>query len=195
MDRQETSALLRRARDGNAEALEALYGRVAVRLLALIRLRLGRTLRGRIDSGDVLQAVLLKSFEHLQQFEESDSASLMSWLARIAENEIRDRADHQHRQRRDVRREVPFEAAHAEIAAGVRSALTQLVLDERAKRLERAIESLDDHYREVVLLRSFEELSFREIGARLGKSEDACRMLYARAMAALTTRVIADAGR
>jgi RNA polymerase sigma-70 factor (ECF subfamily) len=195
MDRQETSALLRRARDGNAEALEALYGRVAARLLALIRLRLGRTLRGRIDSGDVLQAVLLKSFEHLQQFEESDSASLMSWLARIAENEIRDRADYQHRQRRDVRREVPFEAAHAEIAAGVRSALTQLVLDERAKRLERAIESLDDHYREVVLLRSFEELSFREIGARLGKSEDACRMLYARAMAALTTRVIADAGR
>ncbi len=194
MDREETTALLHRAREGNADALEALYGTVAPRLLALIRLRLGRTLRRQLDSRDVLQAVLLKSFEHLHQFEQSDSASLMSWLARIAENEIRDRADYQHRQRRDVRLEVPIETAHAEVAVQVRSALTQMVLDERAERLERAIESLADHYREVILLRSFEELSFREIGARLGKTEDACRMLYARAMAALTTRVTTDAG-
>jgi DNA-directed RNA polymerase specialized sigma24 family protein len=38
----------------------------------------------------------------------------------------------------------------------------------------------------VILLRKFEELSFAEIGERLGKSPDACRMLLARAMTALT---------
>ena len=36
-----------------------------------------------------------------------------------------------------------------------------------------------------------EELSFREIGARLDKSEDACRMAFARAMTALTLRIAA----
>jgi len=36
------------------------------------------------------------------------------------------------------------------------------------------------------MLRKFEELSFKEIGERLGKSPDACRMLLARAMTALT---------
>ena len=36
------------------------------------------------------------------------------------------------------------------------------------------------------MLRKFEELSFREIGARMGRSEDACRMLLARALTALT---------
>jgi RNA polymerase sigma-70 factor (ECF subfamily) len=193
MDRHESTALLRRAREGQRDALDALYQRVGGRLLAFIRLRLGRTLRAQLESRDILQATFLKSFEHLQQFEQSDGASLMAWLARIAENEIRDRADFQNRQRRDARLEVPLETAHAGVAAGMRSALTQVILDERAEHLEEALEALDPHYRDVIILRSFEELSFREVGARLGKSEDACRMLFARAMAALTMRMAAHA--
>ena len=191
MDRQETARLLRRARDGEREALDALYQCVGAKLLAFIRLRLGRSLRSQLESRDVLQATLLKSFEHLQQFEQSDGASLMAWLTRIAENEIRDRADFHTRQRRDVRAEVPLDTGHAGVAAAARSALTQVILDERAERLEAALETLEPHHREVIILRSFEELSFPEIGARLGKSEDACRMLFARAMAALTMRMAA----
>ncbi len=193
MDRQETTRLLRQAREGQPDALDALYQRVGARLLALIRLRLGRSLRSQLESRDILQATLLKSFEHLQQFEQGDSASLMAWLGRIAENEIRDRVDYHNRQRRDARLEVPLETAHAGVAAAMRSALTQLLIDERAGCLEEALESLDPHHREVIILRGYEELSFPEIGARLGKSEDACRMLFARAMAALTMRMAAHA--
>ena len=40
--------------------------------------------------------------------------------------------------------------------------------------------------RELIVLRKLEELSYREIGERMGKSPDACRMLLARAMTALT---------
>jgi len=192
MDRRESTALLRRARQGEQDALNALYERVAGRLLGFIRLRLGRSLRAQLESRDILQATFLKSFEHLHQFEQSDSGSLMGWLARIAENEIRDRADYQQRQRRDARLEVPLETAHADIAAAMRSALTEVLHDERAERLEDALESLEPRHREVIILRAFEELSFREIGARLAKSEDACRMLYARAMAALTMRMAGD---
>ena len=192
MDRRESTALLRRARQGEQDALNALYERVAGRLLGFIRLRLGRSLRTQLESRDILQATFLKSFEHLHQFEQSDTGSLMGWLARIAENEIRDRADYQQRQRRDARLEVPLETAHADIAAAMRSALTEVLHDERAERLEDALESLEPRHREVIILRAFEELSFREIGARLAKSEDACRMLYARAMAALTMRMAGD---
>lgn len=193
MEREQTTRLLRQARAGEPQALDTLYERVAGRLLALIRLRLGRGLRARLESRDILQATLLKSFEHVQQFEQGDGVSLMAWLARIAENEIRDRADYYKRQRRDARLEVPLETAHTGIAAAMRSALTRMLFDERAERLEEALESLDAHYREVIVLRSYEELSFSEIGARLGRSEDACRMLYARAMAALTMRMTAHA--
>ena len=65
---------------------------------------------------DILQATLLKSFEHLPQFEQSDNASFMAWLAKIAENEIRDQADRQGRQRRDARLEVRLETGDDVVA-------------------------------------------------------------------------------
>jgi RNA polymerase sigma-70 factor (ECF subfamily) len=186
MDRAESSALLRAARAGSAEALDRLYAQVAGRLLGFIRVRMGPSLRARLESRDILQSTLLKSFERIDQFEGDTGGSLMAWLARIAENEIRDRADHAHRARRDVGREVPIEPAAARVAAHVRSALSQAVLTEDAERIERALESLEPPHREVIILRKYEELGFREIAARMGRSEDACRMLLARAMAALT---------
>jgi RNA polymerase sigma-70 factor (subfamily 1) len=181
-----TTGLIRDAKAGSPAAIERLYERHAPRLLAFIRLRLGRTLRAHLESRDILQAALLRSFERLPQLEGSGEGELMAWLMRIAENEIRDRADYYQRQRRDAAREVPLDEAHAAIAAGIRSMSSRIVLDEEAARLERAIERLSDAHREVILLRQFEELGYREIASRLGRSEDACRMLLARAMAALT---------
>ena len=67
-------------------------------------------------------------------------------------------------------------------------------MTEEAERLEAALETLSPAHREIILLRKFEELSFAEIGRRLGKSEDACRMLLARAMTALTL-TLAEIGR
>ena len=187
MTRQESTALLRAAREGSPEALGQLYERCAGRLLAIIRLRMGRDLRARVESRDILQNTLLKSFQRLEQFEGGDGASLLAWLARIAENEIRDQADFQHRQRRDVAAGVSLDDTHApQLVARVRSALSQVMLGEEAATLERALERLDPDHREVIVLRKLEELSFREIGARMGRSEDACRMLLARALTALT---------
>ena len=54
------------------------------------------------------------------------------------------------------------------------------------ERVERALQALDEPYREIIVLRKFAELSYQEIGERLGKSPDACRMLLARALTALT---------
>ena len=178
---------LRQARAGSEPALDALFERVAGRLLALIRLRLGRPLRARLESRDILQASLLRAFQHLDQLQGDDSAALMAWLARIAENEIRDQADFHGRQRRDAAQDVPLEdPVLGGLAERIRSQATRLILDEEAERLERAMETLDEPHREVILLRKYEELSFEEIGRRMGRSPDACRMLLARALTALT---------
>jgi RNA polymerase sigma factor (sigma-70 family) len=188
MDGQETVALMDRARAGSAAALDELYTRCAGKLLPLIRLRMGPSLRAELESRDVLQAVLLKSFQRIGQFDGSETGSLMAWMARIAENEIRDRADYQGRQRRDAARRVPLEEA-AELPQPVRSALTQAILNEEGRRVERGLEALTASQREIIVLRQFEELTFREIAERLAKTEDACRMMFARAMAALTLKL------
>ena len=185
----ETGAeLLQRARAGSPEALNALYERCAGRLLAFIRLRLGPDLRSRLESRDILQAAMVKSLEHLHDFRGQETGSLMGWLARIAEHEIRDCADYHHRQRRDAAREMPL-MDDAPLPAVTRSALSRVILDEEAQRLEKALDALPEAQREVILLRKFEELSFAEIGQRLGRTEDASRMLLARAMTALTLKL------
>jgi RNA polymerase sigma-70 factor, ECF subfamily len=186
MTRAESTALLRAAREGSADALGALYERYGTRLLAFIRLRMGRDLRARVESRDILQATFLKSFERLAQFEGGDGPSLMGWLVRIAENEVRDQVDFQHRQRRDVAAGVPLDDAGSRVAAPGRSALSQAIMAEESDRLARALESLEPAHRDVIVLRKLEELSFKDIAARLQRSEDACRMLLARAMVALT---------
>lgn len=183
----DTGQLLEQARGGSDSALEAFYARAARKLLPLIRLRLGRTLRAEMESRDILQAVLLKSFSRLSQVQ--DPGAVMAWLARVAENEIRDRADYATRQRRDAARRAPIDGRAEAVPAPVRQALSQVILTERLEALEQALESLPEAQREIIVLRTLEELSFVEIGTRLDKSADACRMAFARAMAALTVRV------
>ncbi|HSK08375.1 MAG TPA: sigma-70 family RNA polymerase sigma factor [Vicinamibacterales bacterium] len=189
MPHLDSTVLVERARAGSADALNELYARYGRRLLGLIRLRMGRGLRDRLDSGDILQATLLRSFERIGQFRGEAGGSFMAWLARIAENEIRDRADFHGRQRREAARAVPIEAAGQAVTSHVRTAVSQLIADEEAARLERVLDTLEAAHREVILLRKFEELSWGEIAARMDRTEDACRMLLTRAMVALTWRM------
>ena len=188
MPSSDTADLLARARAGSPEALNIVYQRVSARLLAYVRLRMGRDLRSRLESRDILQAALLKSFEKIGDFRGTETRSLMAWLARIAEHEIRDSVDHLHRQRRDAARETPLDDA-VPLPAITRSALSRVILAEEAEGLEQAIDGLSADHRDVILMRKFEELSFAEIAQRTGRSEDACRMLLARAMTALTLRL------
>ena len=182
----ETRELFERARGGPPEAMNAFYERCARKLLPLIRLRLGRTLRSELESRDILQVVLCKSFERLAQVK--DPSAVMGWLARMAENEIRDHADYHGRERRDAALRSPIEDA-AHVPAPVRQALSVVILTEEAARLERAMDALPDAQREIIVLRRLEERTFPEIAAALGKSEDACRMAFSRAMAALTLKL------
>jgi RNA polymerase sigma-70 factor (ECF subfamily) len=186
--REKTGDLLLRAREGSREALGLLLGGCGERLLALIRLRLGPSLRDRVESRDVLQSTLLKALVHIEDFRGERRESLMAWLARIAHNEIRDVAAFHSRQRRDADRTLAVGGSQEldRLAADVRSQTRRIALDEQAARLERALETLSPEQREVILLRQLEELPFAEVATRMGRGPDACRMLLARAMAALT---------
>ena len=184
----ETEDLLRRAREGSREALGLLLGGCGERLLTLIRLRLGPSLRERVESRDVLQATLLKALLHIDGFRGTRRESLMAWLARIAQNEIRDAADFHGRQRRQVGRTVAMGGTQEldGLAADVRSETSRIALNERSLRLLAALEALSPEHREVIVLRQLEERPFAEVAGQMGRSEDACRMLLARAMATLT---------
>jgi RNA polymerase sigma factor (sigma-70 family) len=83
---------------------------------------------------------------------------------------------------------VPIEDA-AEVPAPIRHALSQAIVSRQTESLEAALEELGEAQREIIVLRKLEELTFPEIARRLDKSEDACRMAFSRAMAALTLKL------
>jgi len=139
-----------------------------------------------MESRDILQAVLCKSIGRLDNVKEP--AAVMAWLARIADNEIRDQADYYKRRQRDAAMRAPIEDA-ADVPAPIRHALSQAIVSRQTEALEAALEELGDAQREIIVLRKLEELTFPEIASRLGKSEDACRMAFSRAMAALTLKL------
>ncbi len=189
MNAEPSSLLFDRARGGSPDAVGALFERYGDRLHALIRLRLGPQLRRRLESRDILQATMLKAFRGIDRFDGSGSRSLMAWLGTIAQAEICDQADFHGRQKRATARETSLDGKVEPVVQRVRTEASRLQLQADSEQLERAIDALSEPYREVILLRSFEELSFREIGERLDKTADASRMLFARAMAALTLKM------
>jgi len=184
MDRGETTQLLIKARDGDAQALDDLCARVGSRLLAIVRLRLGQSLAARVDAEDVAQETLLKAFRHIRDFERDTSRSLFAWLAIIAGRVIADLAAFHHQPKRDFAKTV--DALSDRLSAGLRSGLSRLIADESLAELERGLAALSEAQRQVILLRFLEERSFREIGALTDRSEDAARMAFNRAMTRLT---------
>jgi RNA polymerase sigma-70 factor (ECF subfamily) len=189
---RDSSVLLRRAREGSREALDTLLADCGERLLAFIRLRLGADLRAQLESGDILQMTLLRAFQNIDRFEGTSRRKLQAWLSVIAQNVLRDQVDFAKREKRDASRTVPLRDDMEEIPADLRSEVSQLILKDEARRVERALESLEPLHREVILLRKYEELSFQEIAQRLGRSPDACRMLLARALTTLADRMRAS---
>ncbi|MCH9648223.1 MAG: RNA polymerase sigma factor [Deltaproteobacteria bacterium] len=186
MNQLDDRRLIREAKEGSGEALNKLFDRYGARLLSLIRLRMGRSLRQQLESQDLLQQTMLKAFQRIDQFAGGGETSLMGWLGAIARNEVHDQVKYFRRGGRDVARAVPLEAVGEAMAQQLRTEVSRLHLLAQAQALENAIESLQERHREILLLRRFEELTFPQIGKQLGKSPDACRMLYSRAMAALT---------
>lgn len=191
MDRENTSILLRQARGGSLEALGQVIQLVGDRLLAYIRLRLHGPLRAQVESRDILQATLLHAFERFDQFEGSGRDTLMGWMAAIAKHEILGAAEFHGRQKRDVGKQISLAelGSSQEVVAEVRNEVNRIALKRDLESLGSALGQLADDHREVILLRKFEELGFAEIGERLGRSPDACRMLLARAMTALSGKM------
>ncbi len=181
--------LLSRASSGEPGTMSKVVEQFGPRLHQLIRLRMGPSLRNRLESRDVLQATLLRAFVHLDQYQGTQSGALMAWLGTIAGNEIRAQANFHGRQKRDAGRTVPLSEGDPILDRLVRSEVSRLGFEHRLERLESELEKLTEDHREVIVLRRLEELSFPQIAERLGRSGEACRKLFARAMTQLTLQM------
>ncbi len=102
------------------------------------------------------------------------SCQVPTWLCAIAKNKLREHW-----------RKHPPAAELTEDAAAAESPEAEVLASEGRLAVLRAIHALEEPAREVVHLRLFGGLSFREIGEVFGRTENWARVTYYRAKTAL----------
>jgi RNA polymerase sigma-70 factor (ECF subfamily) len=161
-----------------AEGYRPYLRSVAARLL-------GGRLAGKADASDAVQQGLCAAFEQLPQFGGQGVEQWQGWVLTIVRNEALKLLRYWHQQKRDLRREQPLDAGPGPTAPPAAEDSTpsqRAARREQAARLLAAVERLPPQYREVILLRNFEDLPYADIAARMGRSEDAARQLWERAV-------------
>jgi RNA polymerase sigma-70 factor (ECF subfamily) len=189
-----TLALLQRVQTGDKDALNELYHRYLMRVLAAVRARLGAELRAKLESWDVVQDALLASLKNVESFHQTSEGAFLHWLATVVENRIRDHLDHFRAAKRDHRLEVPLEGGRSagssvplDIPEGACAPTPSqvLTLSEDLARLEAAMDRLPAESRELIVAVKIEGRTYDETARPLGKSPDAVRMQVQRALRAL----------
>jgi len=150
--------IVERALTGDAEAFGEIVRRWERRIFALTYGMLGRE----EDARDATQETFLAAFRNLRGFR--GEAKVSSWLHRIAVNQCISR-----QRRSKIRSESALDDAQENSFATPLSYSPAHVAEGRQETLavRRAINSLPIELRQVVVMKEFEELTFREIADAL----------------------------
>lgn len=167
---------LESARLGSADIVGQILEKYRPYLLLVAKARFDDELHGKAGVSDIVQETLIEANRGIEEFEFRSRRGLRGWLRRILLHNL---ADFRKRFRGTARRTVSGDIS-PRLADPGPSPSAELVVREELDRVRRALERLPEEQRAVILLRGQQNLSFAEIGQRLGRSEDAVRMLYRR---------------
>src|SRR5207302_7979967 len=109
------SDLIRRCRAGEAAAREQLFDRYHHYLHILAQAQLGRQLRAKCASSDLVQQTLLEAHRDFAAFQGQHEAELVAWLRRILAHNLYNEARRYHALQRDTAREVSLNQVQASL--------------------------------------------------------------------------------
>jgi RNA polymerase sigma-70 factor (ECF subfamily) len=195
---REREELLAGARQGDAAALGRLLEHYRAYLTLLARLQIGKRLQGKAGPEDVVQEAFLEATRQFDQFRGSTEPELTAWLRLILAGRL---ANFVRRyfgtQARDVRLEQALEVDLNQSSRAIDRSLiaVQSTPSQRASKREQAVlladalARLPDDYREIIVLRHLEGLTFPEAAQRMGRSLDSVDKLWLRAVTRLRQAV------
>jgi RNA polymerase sigma-70 factor (ECF subfamily) len=156
-------------------------------LLSIANAELPEQLRAKGGASDLVQETLAAAHAARLQFRGTSIDELRMWLRVILRNEI---AMFRRRflgtARRDADREV---IVPSDSLATTRTPVDELTQRERDQRLVAAVDQLPESVREIVVLRMENKRSFEEIGRATGRTAEAARKAFGRALLLLRESV------
>jgi RNA polymerase sigma-70 factor, ECF subfamily len=188
-------ALLGRYRGGDEEAGRVLFARLSSELRPRARRRIAPALRARVGESDLIQAAFGAVLSRLHEFRDLGPGSFRRWIGTVMDRKAID--EHRRRHGRDGGRakELRLDAlsdcstpsAPGTTPSGVAMA------DEDRKELRAALDHLAPDYRTVLRLVHESKMSMGAAAAAMGRTYEATKKLYARALERLE-RSIRDGG-
>jgi RNA polymerase sigma-70 factor (ECF subfamily) len=180
--------LVLQAKTGDKVAAENLFAQFRGYLLLIANQEVGQDLQGKFGASDFVQETMLIAYRMFPQFRGETVEELKGWLRQILRNDLhRVRTKFSKSRKREIGRELAWDDSEA-FANPVDQQLTpqsNALVNEEARMLESAMAQLPENYRTAIRLREWEELSYPEIGRKMGTTEEAARKLCVRAMAKL----------
>ncbi|MHC4206846.1 MAG: sigma-70 family RNA polymerase sigma factor [Planctomycetota bacterium] len=189
-----TRQLVTFAKKGDELALNQLCSVYAERVKWMVRFRMNKEVRSKMESMDLVQEVMIHVLRGLGDFTYENEGDFVRWLSKIAENAFYDNLDKLYAGKRNIRREARldvFKSGSAGNFKGVPGPIDvttpSSIMSKREDlvRLEKSIDKLKPKYREVIILAKIEQLSYNQIGEKLGVSAAAVKMLVSRAIVEL----------
>ena len=155
---------------GDKRAFDYLYARHVKSVYIRVRYRVPP-----MDVEDVVQEVFLAVINSLSSFQ--GKAQFSTWLRRIIDNKVSE----YYRKRSRKKETMQVDLIHAE---NIGDGSSSSSLEDNAL-LWRALNNIHRKHRKIILLRFAEDMKFNEMAEYLGKSVEATKSYYRRAMAAL----------
>jgi RNA polymerase sigma-70 factor (ECF subfamily) len=186
--------LLHQAQAGDSPALGRLLESYRAYLTVLARVQIGRRLQGKVGASDVVQDAFLGAYRDFPQFRGKTEKELLGWLRQILASLLANLVRHyQGAQRRDVRLERRLateleqssQALGRQLVAPESSPSDHAIRREQSVLLAEALGHLPEEWRELLILRHLEGLSFPEVAERMGRSVDSLKKQWPRALASL----------
>lgn len=188
------TGLLAKARCGDPLPLGTLLELYRNYLTILATAHFHRKLNRRLNPSDLVQEAMLAAHRDFEQFRGSSEPEFLAWLRQILIHCLHRAIEvHVKAKKRDLRCEISIEQVNAALD---RSAVdfANVLADpgpspsafareqERSVALANQLARLKPDYRDVIVLRNLQGLTFDEIAARLNRKPGTVRMLWLRAI-------------
>ena len=175
------------SRADDVAEFDAWFERHRSRLRAFAERRLGGLVRERESPSDIVQSAAREVLKACRRHGLRALGALAFRMYRQIASKVVDRHRHHAAAKRLPPGSVRADSQLGEVLVRRRSPLQKMVLEEDLRRLTAALAELPLHYRDVIVWAHIDGLPHAEIARRLGRSEDASKMLLLRAMTRIAT--------
>lgn len=181
--------LLESARRGSNESLGKVLEICRQYLLLVANRELDEQLQAKGGGSDLVQETFVEAQRDFEKFSGSTQDEMLAWLRQILLHNVQNfRRFWLETEKRNAGVEIPIQEDNSsrqigpELPSPQQSPSQWAIKKERIAAIDTALARLPHEYRQVIVFRNQQHLSFEEISSKLGRTADAARKLWARAV-------------